>query len=242
MSARTPEEFADGHAPGFRSAPGGQLVQETDVFAPVRGARIALYDDTGVRADMTASWLAQMGWEVFVLDGLATSALTESGLGPSTLPRLPEADLITAEALKAETDVLIVDLAPSPAYRRGHIPGAAFAIRSRLADALPANPSGVIVLVSPDGALARFAAADVRDATGVEPRVLDGGTAAWINAGLPLESGEGRALSPFEDVYRRPYEGTDNPKAAMQAYLDWEFGLVAQLERDGSHGFFVIGA
>ena len=55
-------------------------------------------------------------------------------------------------------------------------------------------------------------------------------------------SGEGRALSPFEDVYRRPYEGTDNPTAAMQAYLDWEFGLVAQLERDGSHGFFVIGA
>jgi len=26
----------------------------------------------------------------------------------------------------------------------------------------------------------------------------------------------------------------------MQAYLDWEYGLVAQLERDGTHGFFVI--
>ncbi len=25
----------------------------------------------------------------------------------------------------------------------------------------------------------------------------------------------------------------------MQAYLDWEFGLVAQLERDGTHGFAV---
>ncbi len=48
------------------------------------------------------------------------------------------------------------------------------------------------------------------------------------------------ALSPFEDVYRRPYEGADNPVDAMQAYLDWEFGLVAQLERDASHGFFVI--
>ncbi len=30
------------------------------------------------------------------------------------------------------------------------------------------------------------------------------------------------------------------PPAAMQAYLDWEFGLVAQLERDGTHGFYVI--
>jgi len=32
---RTPEEFAAGHLPGFRSAPDGQLVQESDVSAPV---------------------------------------------------------------------------------------------------------------------------------------------------------------------------------------------------------------
>ncbi len=50
FDVRTPEEFAAGHLPGFRSAPGGQLVQETDVSAPVRGARIVLADDDGVRA------------------------------------------------------------------------------------------------------------------------------------------------------------------------------------------------
>jgi hypothetical protein len=26
----------------------------------------------------------------------------------------------------------------------------------------------------------------------------------------------------------------------MQAYLDWEHGLVEQLHRDATHGFFVI--
>jgi len=26
----------------------------------------------------------------------------------------------------------------------------------------------------------------------------------------------------------------------MQAYLDWEYGLVRQLERDGTHGFTVL--
>jgi hypothetical protein len=46
-------------------------------------------------------------------------------------------------------------------------------------------------------------------------------------------------MSPI-DVYKRPYEGTDNGAQAMQAYLDWEYGLVAQLERDGTHGFHVI--
>ncbi|AXB77526.1 rhodanese-like domain-containing protein [Novosphingobium sp. P6W] len=130
FDVRQPDAYGAGHLPGFRNAPGGQLVQETDHFAPVRGARIVLADDLGPRADMTASWLAQLGWEVLVLEGF-------------------EGELETG-----------TDGAPAP---RGP---------------------------------------------------------------------EGR--------YKRPYEGTDNPKAAMQAYLDWEYGLVAQLARDGTHGFFVI--
>ena len=47
-------------------------------------------------------------------------------------------------------------------------------------------------------------------------------------------------LSPAVDVYRRPYEGTGVDTGAMQAYLDWEYGLVGQLERDGTHGFRVL--
>jgi rhodanese-related sulfurtransferase len=131
FDVRQPDIYAQGHLPGFLNAAGGQLVQETDHFAPVRGARIVLADDLGVRADMSASWLAQLGWEVYVLDG------------------------------------------------------------------------------------------------GFEG---------------PLEQGPGEAPPPRgpEGRYKRPYEGTDNKAAAMQAYLDWEYGLVEQLARDGTHGFFVI--
>jgi rhodanese-related sulfurtransferase len=131
FDVRTPDEYLAGHLPGFHSAPGGQLVQETDLFAPVRGARIVLSDDLGVRADMTASWLAQMAWEVYVFD----SALEDRVSGPGS-------------------------------------------------HALP-------------------------------PRSLQG-------------------------RYRRPYEGVDSSPTAMRAYLEWEFGLVEQLERDDTHGFFVI--
>lgn len=131
FDVRDAEEYAAGHLPGFRHYPGGQLVQETDMAAPVRGARILLTDDKSVRADMTASWLAQMGWEVYVLEGGYDGAL-EVG-PPHVLPK------------------------PDPAHR-----------------------------------------------------------------------------------YRRPYEGTDVAEAAMQAYLDWEYGLVEQLRRDGTHGFYVV--
>src|SRR3984885_4982720 len=131
FDVRDAEEYAAGHIAGFRHYPGGQLVQEIDMAAPVRGARILLTDDRGVRADMTAASLAQMGWETYVLDGGYDRALQVGA--PEVLPK------------------------PDPAHR-----------------------------------------------------------------------------------YRRPYEGTDVAAGAMQAYLDWEYGLVAQLRRDASHGFFVI--
>ena len=131
FDVRDASEYAAGHIPGFRHYPGGQLVQEIDMAAPVRGARIVLTDDRSVRADMTASWLAQMGWETYVLDGGYDGALEVAP--PPVWPK------------------------PDPAHR-----------------------------------------------------------------------------------YRRPYEGTDVNASAMQAYLDWEYGLVEQLRRDATHGFFVI--
>jgi rhodanese-related sulfurtransferase len=131
FDVRARDEYAAGHIKGFRHYPGGQLVQEIDMAAPVRGARLLLTDDMGVRADMTASWLAQMGWETYVLEGGYDRALERTP--PLDLPK------------------------PDPSHR-----------------------------------------------------------------------------------YRRPYEGTDVAAGAMQAYLDWEYGLVDQLRRDATHGFFVI--
>ena len=243
FDVRTPEEYAAGHLPGFRSAPGGQLVQETDVAAPVRGARIVLADDRVVRADMTASWLAQMGWEVYVLDAPFVGPL-ETGAWTPTRPLLPPTltiDALTLSKRLAEDAVTVVDLGPSPAHRRGHIPGAWFAIRARLGEALQQLPTNKpVVLTSPDGVLAALAAEEFAALAGATPQVLDGGAEAWTRAGLPLEAGLARAANPPVDVYKRPYEGTDHAQGAMQAYLDWEFGLVEQLERDGTHGFFVI--
>ncbi len=80
FDVRQPDEFEAGHLPGFLNVPGGQLVQETDHAAPVRGARIVLADPRSARADMTASWLAQMGWEVYVLDAPG-AAFNQTGAG-----------------------------------------------------------------------------------------------------------------------------------------------------------------
>ncbi len=229
FDVRSPEEYLAGHPAGFRPAPGGQLIQETDWFAPVRGALIVLADDTGGRAAMTASWLAQMGWEVALLR--AAERRAETGPWRPSRPALPPVPVIQpgelADRLRAGR-ARVIDIGTSRQYRAGHLPGAAWALRGDL------HPAPGLVLTSEDGTLAAFAAAEV-GAT-----ALAGGTTGWAASGRPVQAGQGELLSPPADVYRRPYEGTGVGAAAMQAYLDWEYGLVAQLERDGTHGFTVL--
>ncbi len=247
FDVRMPEEYEAGHLPGFRSVPGGQLVQETEMYAPVRGARIVLVDDDGVRARMTASWLAQMAWEVWVLVEVPRSAFSERGAWRAPRPAAPAHARISVAELQQRLaegahDLAILDFTTSANYRKAHIPGAWFVLRSQLAQALqqiPPVPSYVLTCAS--SALAEYAAAEVAALVdGAEVFVLDGGNAAWLAAGGAHETGETRLASPTIDRYRRPYEGTDNPREAMQAYLDWEFGLVEQLGRDGTHGFKVL--
>src|SRR6185295_5879359 len=96
--------------------------------APVRGARIVLIDDDGVRANMTASWLAQMGWDAVVVDGAEATLFNQPGACPPALPPLPHAEVVTASTLRdwlrGSEPTAVVDLSNSASYRRGHIPGA----------------------------------------------------------------------------------------------------------------------
>jgi rhodanese-related sulfurtransferase len=247
FDVRHPEEYAAGHLPGFLGAPGGQLVQETDHFAPVRGARLALVDDDGVRASMTASWLAQMGWEVFVLDGVPGEAFSATQV-PAARPPAPAIRLVSPRQLAqwqadGAAGTWVIDLGPSAQHVKRHIPGASFVLRSQLAAALATREAPRrIVLACEQGEQSAYATQDEALSRVKEVFVLEGGMAAWLAAGLPTQSGEAGLVSPRIDRYRRPYEGTDNPREAMQGYLDWEFGLVAQLGRDGTHGFKVLSA
>ncbi|MGJ4951998.1 rhodanese-like domain-containing protein [Bradyrhizobium sp. HKCCYLS20291] len=243
LDVRTPEEHAAGHPAGFISAPGGQLVQATDEWVGVRGARLVLFDDDGVRARMTASWLKQMGWDVAIV-GPDVVAPTDTSIRAARRPALPEIDdaAISVAQLAAEAAACtIADLSRSPAYKAGHIPGASFVLASRFAQDLVKLPGdGPIVLTSADGAEAAFALADARAATTREIRVLSGGTRAWTEAGYTSEADHHVWISPSDDVYKRPYEGTDNAAEAMQAYIDWELQLVAQLANDSVSNFHVV--
>ena len=246
FDTRTPEEYEAGHLPGFRSVPGGQLVQETEMVAPVRGARIVLADATSsVRANMPASWLAQMAWDVYVVDGLKLSDLSETGIWKAPLPKLPQVQFIDVATvshwLKTDSNTIAVDFSTHANYVKGHIPGSWYALRSQLANAIKQLPQvDRYVLTSTPTQLSMFVAQEFQSLCKAEVLVLEGGNTAWTTAGLELEKGPSHLASPPLDRYKRPYEGTSVDPAAMQAYLDWEFGLVDQLGKDGTHHFWVL--
>jgi rhodanese-related sulfurtransferase len=223
------------------------------MVAPVRGARLVLADTDGVRANMTASWLAQMAWDVYVLDGVESKDFNIAGAWQAELPFVPEAPSVDCSTLEtwlqapaSHEETIVIDLARHAQYVQGHIPAARYVLRSQFDQAMTRLPTASrYVLTCPDGVMARFAfdacAQALRDRGHTAAvYVLAGGTQAWRDAGLDLEKGPTHLISPPIDRYKRPYEGTNNAREAMQGYLDWEFGLVEQLGRDGTHHFWVL--
>jgi rhodanese-related sulfurtransferase len=234
MDVRDPAEYRAGHLPGSVMAPGGQLVQETDSWLGVWGARVVLVDDTGVRARMTASWLRRMGWDASVVEGGLDGAELERGIPEAKSDIFPlagpEPGTVQSSELRGSADV-VVDLALSRHHRQGHIPGAWFAIRARLGEALDKLPAqGDLVLTSEDGTIARYATAALRTRRPV--KVLAGGTAAWKAAGLPLETGMGPLASEPDDVALSARDRASDRERYMREYLAWEIDLVNQIARD----------
>jgi rhodanese-related sulfurtransferase len=234
FDVRDPNEYMAGHYPGAISAPGGQLVQATDIYAGVLGARIVVTDDFEVRAQMTASWLKQMGWqEVFVL----AEAGTQRGDPARVLLGTPSDKSVAPSTALLGDNVSIVDLSTSPHYRRGHIPGAWFAIRSRLDRAFDTMaPKGDVILTSEDGMLASLAVDEAQALTDRPVHWLKGGNAAWATAGFPLLTDEKMADEPL-DVWLKPYERSNDTEAAMNTYLSWEVDLLQRIKLDGTTRF-----
>ncbi len=231
FDVRTAEEFdRDGPAAAVH-APGGQLVQATDHWVALRGARLVLLDGEAVRAPVTASWLRQLGHEAYVLEG-GVDAARDLPARPSG-PALPALDSLAPGALAAllrDGGARLLDLRPSLSYRAGHIAGAVWSIRPRLADARPGDRRPVVLIAEENG-VAALAARDLRDAGVAGLRRLTGGPGDWTAAGLSVVATPDQPADAdrIDHLFFTQGRNQGNAEAARQ-YLAWEIGLVDRLD------------
>jgi len=240
---RSRDEFLAGHLPGSRHAPGGQLVQATDRWVGVRGARIVVCDDTEVRAVCTAHWLKQMGWDVHVLAGGIGAAELESGSGAPDTHTASLAE-VSVEAVRegiADDSIAVLDVRASGAFRGGHVPGSVWATRPVLEKSLGGEPRPV-VMIADDSEVASLAAKDAAACGAPSVALMTGGFQAWVESGGAVEASPDVPADPNRIDFVAFTAGRHGGnKAHMRQYLEWEIGLVDQLDDQERGAFSIIG-
>lgn len=227
---RTPEEFAAGSLQGAQHTPGGQLIQGTDLYIGVRNARVVLFDDDGARAPVVASWLRQLGHQVWVLEG-GLERGRQSGLAlPPPLAvnvDLPAADVGTVG------DARIIDLRSSTRYRARHVQGAQWSIRPLLAEQVR-DEMRPLVLIADDPAVAQLAASELPAGQRASVRLLPVGQ----TLDLPCVEDPGSLTDEqcIDFLFFVHDRHAGNKEAARQ-YLAWETGLIAQMSAQEIAGF-----
>src|SRR5262245_25787376 len=246
LDVRSPEEVATDGVAGFANAPGGQLLQATDQWVGVKGARLLLLDREGVRAPVVAGWLRQMGHVASVIEG-GTSAARAHDWRRQEASAPPGAELGSisareAAAALARGGLQIIDLRPSLSYREAHVAGAVWSIRPRVGAVCP-PPGKSVLLVAEEPALARLAAIDLMQAGAKDVFLLSDGPEAWSAAGLPSVATPGeppdQARIDFLFFTAKRHEGSAQAAAAARQYLAWEIGLIDQLDAQ-ERGVFAI--
>ena len=232
---RTAEEYAAGHLPGAVHAPGGQLVQATDQWVGVRGARLVLVDAECLRAPLMALWLRQLGHDAYVLTGGLKAELRAPEV-PDALAGVPVLATVQPQAAAAAGGA-ILDLRPGMSYRKVHAAGSVWSIRPRLR-ALSLAVDRPLYLMADEPGLARAAALDLREAGVRDVALVEGGFPAWQAAGLDVAASPDRpADADCIDYLFFTHERHSGNAAAARQYLAWETNLVNQLDEQERASF-----
>ncbi len=235
IDVRTIQEYERGHIPGFRWFPGGQVVQRSDDVLVVKNCPVVFACDKRARATFIASWYRQFGFEeVYAVQGgtgawAAAGLPLEQGIAEPTPFGLAQArehvQRLSPQALQASQTAVVLCVDTSQDFARGHVPGARWVPRGwlefQIGDLAPSRETPIAV-TSHDGRNAALAGATLQELGYQHVAVLEGGMAAWQQAGLPVEAGLSGVMRPPTDVV---LSGPDRNFADMMHYLRWETAL-----------------
>lgn len=229
LDIRTPEETAARSLAHAVHAPGGQLLQATDQWIGVRGARVVLLDTDGVRAGVIGAWLRQMGHDAYVAEAGAEERIEP----PLASPRARWEPLPRRRYSSVAGRRRLLDLRSSTAYRRGHAPHAQWTIRPRISQAV--SDATAVGIICNDPAMAALAAIDIREAGVGDVVAVDDAPESETSAGDPSDAAS-------IDFVFFAHARHDGDRAAAEQYLRWETNLLNQLTHSERELFPLLAA
>lgn len=199
VDTRAAAEYAAGHVPGTLNIPlngsfttwaGWLLPYDRDVYLLVDDAGCSHCVETAVR-DLVMVGLDRVA-------GVAgTDALTAWTAAGHSLATIAQTTPAAAAAMIARGEATVVDVRGRAEWEAGHLPGVPNIPVGHLAERLGELPTNRPVVVHCQGGARSAIAASVLQARGLANVVnLVGGYAAWQQAGLPTERGDGREATP----------------------------------------------
>lgn len=244
LDVRTEEEFVASHWPGSRHAAGGQLVQATDQYVAVRNARIVLCDDVHLRAATTAIWLRSMGHDVYILDADVRAGngsvgdvshdrreeLATGGDWVDCIDDCIDDHIRTHISDRIGDGATLLDASPGMSFRKAHIAGARWVTRARL-DRSGIDLDEPVLVTGQDDVLLEGVVTDLKLMGYKDLTVFRGSPHLWSEAGLrlvasPNDPPEHECIDYLFFVHDRHDGNLD----AARRYLDWELGLLDQLD------------
>ena len=209
-----------------------------DHFIGTQNARCVIVDDDTVRATIAGLWLLETGVR-YSLDVLDEAALEKSPTetGPER-SRMLGLDRDSSEPITPTALAALIRQARPRDHRRRRLDSLR-AVARAWSPVVPGPRPLASVGVSdrrPSCSRARTVSwrgwppATWRNWAARMTWLLDGGTAAWCEAGLPAESGPSHLLSPRDDLGLASSERPGDERANVTAYLEWEASLLTAIE------------
>lgn len=255
LDVRTLEEFDNCAVAGSRHAPGGQLVQATDQWVAVRGARIVLLDSDGIRAPMCAYWLRQLGHEASVMKPEFTvGRLVDEGFDQAAgaaerraaLSRL-QGNTVTLSVAdlqeQGSAQYQIVDLRSSADYRLCHLEGARWSVRPRISQLQLSSDTPVLLLGNQQQAecVGMDLCSAGCDCYWLIGSADPGAAEDWQQAGLvTLETADSPADEDRIDYLVFTAKRHQGDRADSLLYLEWEQNLLNQIDEQERNSFNLV--
>lgn len=208
------------------------MIQATDQFVGVRNARIVLYDSDGLRAMVVASWLKQMGHDASVLKNGVSSkvSLTNNEL---LIDYRLNANILTDYQIKemvADNSASLFDIRESMQFRKAHLPHSKWTIRPHLMSTVT-KADKPIVLISDNPALTYGALLELQN-HGLTASIYELKNSTFPSQLQTISSDNEPVDSECIDYLFFVHDRHDGNKESARRYLEWETGLISQLDED----------